>query len=278
MAEFRPISLCNNIYKLISKVRANRLRPILPSIITENQSAFIPNRLISDNVLVAFEFMHYLNHKVEGMDNYMSIKLDMSKTFDRVEWNFIKEVMEKMGFAKKWVNLIMLCIPSVSYSVIMNDKACGNITPSRGIRQGDPLSPYLFLLCAGSFSALIHKVSRDNRISGMSIGRGCPIITHLFFADDSLLFCKAKDQECQTLVDILNSYEATSGQKINTDKSSVFFSPNSPQEKKESILNILGPMQDSKHNKYLRLPNIIGKSKAQVFAKIKDRVAKKLAG
>ena len=78
--------------------------------------------------------MHYLNHKVEGMDNYMSIKLDMSKTFDRVEWNFIKEVMEKMGFAKKWVNLIMLCISSVSYSVIINGEACGNITPSRGIR------------------------------------------------------------------------------------------------------------------------------------------------
>ena len=211
---------------------------------------------------MAFEFMHYLNHKVEGMDNYMSIKLDMSKTFDRVEWNFIKEVMEKMGFAKKWVNLIMLCISSVSYSVIINGEACGNITPSRGIRQGDPLSPYLFLLCAESFSALIHKAARDNQISGMSIGRGCPIITHLFFADDSLLFCKAKDQECQKLVDILNSYEAASGQKINTDKSSVFFSPNSPQEKKESILNILGPMQDSKHNKHLGLPIIIGKSKA----------------
>ena len=96
----------------------------------------------------------------------------------------------------------------------------------------------------------------------MSIGRGCPIITHLFFADDNLVFCKAKDQECQKLVDILNSYEAASGQNINTDKSSVFFSPNSPQEKKESILNILGPMQDSKHNKYLGLPIIIGKSKA----------------
>ena len=262
MAEFRPISLCNNTYKLISKVQANRLRPILPSIITENQSAFIPDHLISDNVLVAFEFMHYLNHKVEAMDNYMSIKLDMSKTFDRVEWNFIKEVMEKMGFAKKWVNLIMLCISFVSYSVIINGEACGNITPSRGIRQGDPLSPYLFLLCAESFSALIHKAARDNQISGMSIGRGCPIITHLFFADDSLLFCKAKNQECQKLVDILNSYEAASWQKINTDKSSVFFSPNSPQEKKESILNILGPMQDSKHNKYLGLPTIIGKSKA----------------
>ena len=211
---------------------------------------------------MAFEFMHYLNHKDDGKENYMSIKLDMSKAFDRVEWNFIKEVMEKMGFAKKWVDLIMLCISSVSYSVIINGEACGNVIPSRGTRQGDPLSPYLFLLCAEGFSVLIHKAAHDNQISGISIGRGCPKITHLFFASDSLFFCKAKEQECQKLVDILNSYEVASGQKINTDKSSVFFSPNTPQERKESILNILGPMQDSRHNKFLGLPTIIGKSKA----------------
>ena len=112
----------------------------------------------------------------------------------------------------------------------------------------------------------------------MSIGKGCPKITHLFFADDSLFFYKAKEHECQKLVDILNSYEAASGQKINTDKSSVFFSPNTPQERKESTLNILGLMQDSRHNKYLGLPTIIGKSKAQVFAELQDRVGKKLAG
>ena len=262
MAEFRLINLCNTTYKLISKVLANRLKLILPSIIIENQSAFILGHLILDNVLVAFEFMHYLNHKDEGKNNYMSIKLDISKAFDRVEWKFIHEVMVKMGFAKKWVDLIMNCISFVSYSVIINGEACGNITPSRGIRQGDPLFPYLFLLCAEGLLALIHKAARDKHINGISIGRGCPILTYFFFADDSLLFCKAKAQECQKLVNILNSYEAASGQKINTDKSSVFFSPNTPQERKESILNILGPMQDSRHNKYLGLPTIIGKSKA----------------
>ena len=91
-------------------------------------------QVISDNVLVAFEFKHYLNHKNEGKESYMSIKLDMSKVFDIVQWNFIHEVMIKMGFSKKWVDLIMNCISSVSYSVIINGEACGNITPTRGIR------------------------------------------------------------------------------------------------------------------------------------------------
>ena len=103
-------------------------------------------------------------------------------------------------------------------------------------------------------------------------------MTHLFFANDSLLFCKAKEQECHALVNILNRYEEASRQKINTDKSLIFFSPNTPQELRENILNILRPMQNSKHNKYLGLSSIIGRSKAQVFAEVKDKVAKKLAG
>lgn len=107
---------------------------------------------------------------------------------------------------------------------------------------------------------------------------GCPAITHLFFADDSLLFCKAKVMECNVLMGILGVYESASGQKINPDKSSVFFNPNTSHAARDEILNSLGPMQDSRHKKYLGLPSLIGKSKSQVFAEIKERVGRKLAG
>ena len=134
MTEFCPISLCNTTYKIFSKVLTSRFKAIIPNIISENQNAFTHNCLITDNVLVAFEFMHYLNHKSEGKGNYMSIKLDISKAFDRVEWSFIKGVMNKFGFVEKWINLIMNYVSSVSYSVLINGKACGNISPSRSIR------------------------------------------------------------------------------------------------------------------------------------------------
>ena len=172
----------------------------------------------------------------------------------------------------------MNCITSVSYSILVNDGAYGSITPTRGLRQGDPISPYIFLLCADAFSSLINNAALNQKISGVSICRGCPRITHLFFTDDNLLFCKANGQECQHLIEILQLYEAASGQKINADKSSIFFSNNTSEDRRYEVLNVLGPMQVIRHKKYLGLPSIIGKSRVEIFAEVKEKVEKKLSG
>lgn len=208
----------------------------------------------------------------------MAIKLNMSKAFDRVKWIFIEKVMRKMGFNEGWISLVMKCIPFVSYLVIINGTTHGNIVPTKGLRQGNSLSPYLFLLCAEGFSFLILDAARTKQLNGISICRGAPKITHLFFADDSLLFCRANGEECNKLKEILGVYESASRQKIKIDKSSIFFSPNSSQDLKEEILNILRPMQDSRHSKYLGLPSIIGRSKKLIFVEIKEKVCKNLAG
>ena len=130
------------LYKNFSKFLANRLKKVLPSIITEHQSAFTKDRLISDNIMVAFETLHSLQRYKSGSHGYMAIKLDMSKAWDRVKWPFLEGIMRRMGFNHGWINLIMLCVKIVTYSMLVNGEPCGVIHPTRGIRQGNPISPY----------------------------------------------------------------------------------------------------------------------------------------
>ena len=168
--------------------------------------------------------MHYLDHKKSGKDGFMAIKLDISKAYDRVEWNFIELVMRRLGFHEIWVGWVMKCITTVTYSVLINGEAYGRISSTRGLRQGDPLSSYLFLLCMEAFLALISDACNRNLLNGVSICRGYPRVLHLFFADDSLFFCKAESAEVSKFVEVLKHFEAASGQKINMDKYSVTFS------------------------------------------------------
>ena len=124
-----------------------------------------------------------------GKKGQLALKLDMSKAYDRVEWVFLEKIMLQMGFNSKWVGWILECIRSVTYSILVNGEPQGHIVPTRGIRQGDPLSPYLFLLCSEGLNGLIQQAVTEGNIQGVSLCKNGPKISHLFFADDSLLFC-----------------------------------------------------------------------------------------
>ena len=141
----------------------------------------------------------------------MAFKLDMSKAYDKVEWEFLERIMRHLGLGDRLVNLIMSCISSVSYSVLFNGQPVGFIKLERDLRQGDPLSPYLFLMCAMGLQSLLHLAEMEGHIQGVAICRNGPRVSHLFFADDSILFYRAKEEECQKILDILAIYEKGSG-------------------------------------------------------------------
>ncbi|KAK5824255.1 hypothetical protein PVK06_019026 [Gossypium arboreum] len=171
LSQFKPISLCNVVYKIIAKVLVIRMSAILGNCINEAQGAFIPGRLILDNVFIAYEVLHSFKIKKRGKKGNFALKLDMNKAYDHVEWDFLAGMMKQLGFHADWIVHIMRCVCSVSYSVSLNI-ACGEwFSPSRGLRQGDPLSPYLFLICAKGFSTFIKKAEQKGLMKGAPIGR-----------------------------------------------------------------------------------------------------------
>ncbi|KAK4404353.1 hypothetical protein Sango_0803900 [Sesamum angolense] len=171
------LNLRNLIYKLVSKTIANRLKPHLNSIILPFQSAFILGRLITDNVLVAFKVNHFLKNKRGGKEGSVAIKLDMSKAYEMIEWGFMKRILLKMGFHTCIVKMIMSFVSSVSYSFMLNGSQFGYLKPGRGIRQGDLLSPYLFIICAKALNCLLQFYEIKGSIRGVAVARSAPKTT-----------------------------------------------------------------------------------------------------
>lgn len=135
--------------------------------------------------------------------------------------------MWHLGLGERLVSLIMSCLRSISYSIILNGQPVGHIKPSQGLRQCDPPLPHLFLMYVMGLQSLLHKAEVDGHIRGVAICRNCPDVSHLFFANDSVLFYHAKEK-CQKILDILAIYERGSGQKINRDKTNIFSTPTPP--------------------------------------------------
>lgn len=147
MKDLRPILICNVIYKILAKVLCNRLKSTLPLLINPAQSAFVASRSIHDNILIAFETIHAMKNRRRGKVGDVALKIDISKAYDTMDWDFLEFMHDKLGFCPKWIRWIMLCVKSVSYNFVVNDSIVGPVISSRGIRQGDLLSPYLFIIC-----------------------------------------------------------------------------------------------------------------------------------
>lgn len=223
MADLRPTSLCSVLYKIISKIIVSRMKPFMEDIVSPTQSAFVEERLISDNILIAHEIIHALRTNENVSKDFMAIKSDMSRAYDRVQWGCLRALLNALGFEEAWIEKIMFCVSTVKYSTLINDQPFGCIQPERGIRQGAPLSPFLFVLCTEGLINLIERAVAEDRIQGIQFTSNGLMIHHMLFADDSLLICRDSAAQAVELMKVLKVYEQAIGQKVNLEKSAITF-------------------------------------------------------
>ncbi|KAE8661412.1 hypothetical protein F3Y22_tig00113725pilonHSYRG00162 [Hibiscus syriacus] len=231
--QFRPINLCQVIYKIITKVIVNRLKPMLPTVISNSQTSFIPGRMITDNIILAQEVVHSMKKK-KGMKGWIAIKIDLEKAYDRLDWNFIKNTMEKLGLPNRIMGAIMNCISSTTIQINWNGGLTEPFKPSRGIRQGDPLSPYLFVIC-------IERLAQEIKLA-VEKGNWKPIKL------------------------------SKNGQKVNLQKSSIYYSNNVDAQTRNSFTNKLKIKEVENLGIYLGVPILHNQINRNTYSSIIQRV------
>lgn len=222
-ADYRPISLCNVVYKLIAKSLANRLKPHLPDYIHPSQQAFIEGRRISNNIIIAQEITHSFTLS-SSKDQAFMLKIDLAKAFDRLEWNHVVAALARKGLHGHFINLVHACISSPTFSVLINGQPFAKFRSERGIRQGCPLSPYLFVMPINELSIALQEAMSNSSLKGIVLGQNCPPIHSLLFADDLLICGQANMHEASIMSDVLHSFCTQSGQTPNWSKSGIIFS------------------------------------------------------
>uniref|UniRef100_A0A2N9I786 Reverse transcriptase domain-containing protein n=1 Tax=Fagus sylvatica TaxID=28930 RepID=A0A2N9I786_FAGSY len=274
--DYRPIALVSSIYKIVAKVLANRFCTVLGGIISTTQNAFVKGRQISDSVLIANEC---IDSRLQAAIPGVLCKLDVEKAYDYVNWNFLLYLLERCGFSEKWRKWIYFCISTVRFSILVNGSPEGFFGSTRGIRQGDPLSPLLFVVLTEALSRMMSRAVEGGLLSGFQVGsldNNVMLISHLLFADDTLIFSDANPDHIFHIRLVFTWFEAISGLKINLCKSEMVPVGHVPDL--ERLADILGCKTAKLPMNYLGLP--LGakfKSKA-IWDPILEKMERKLAG
>lgn len=252
LSEYRPIACCNVLYKCISKMIALRLKHVIPDIISASQSAFVPQRLIGDNIFLA-QALCSKYHLNSGQPR-CAIKLDIRKAFDTLNWKFLLAVLQRIGFPSSFIDWIAICLNSCMISIKVNGSLEGFFNAKSGLRQGDPISPYLFVLAMEALSACL-KVTTANENFRY---HGCTKeldITHLIFADDLMLFSYGNQPSIDCIIQGVNLFSSISGLHPNKEKSLCFFA-NVLGEVQDAVLATTGFAKGALPIRYLGLPLI----------------------
>ncbi|CAL1400664.1 unnamed protein product [Linum trigynum] len=271
---FRPISCCNFIYKCISKILVNRLKEVLPQLISSNQTASIKGRLITDNIILAHEMVKW--YKRKNVSSRCALKIDIMKTFDNVDWGFLVTVMLAMGLPEKGIKWVQCCLESTTFSVCINGGLTGNFPAKKGLRQGCPLSPYLFAISMEVLSCMLNRATARNVLpyqpQCLRIG-----LTHLCFVDDLLIFTKGSGEAVGTVATILEKFYLVSGLRCNPSKSE-FFCAGVTEEERGLLASCSRFKEGALPVRYLGIPLTAGKLKAAECRALVERITSRTRG
>ena len=250
LTDFRPVSLCNTVYKVISKILASRLKLITELAVQRNQAGFVKGRKLSDNVLLASELVADFNK--DGRVSRGCLQVDITKAFDSIEWEFIINILLAFELPPVFIQWIKTCISTPYYSVAINGELAGFFPGQKGLRQGDPISSSLFVLAMDILSKELDKAVLEGRI-GAHPACNDPLVSHLSFTDDVLIFFDGLAPSMRGILDVLREFQRNSGLALNLRKTSVFIDGNN-REAASALAAEFGITQGSLPVKYLGLP------------------------
>ncbi|MFS8026364.1 putative RNA-directed DNA polymerase [Helianthus anomalus] len=273
LGDYRPISLVGVVNKVVSKILANRLKKVLGSVISVSQSAFLGGRFILDGPLIINEVTSWFKRSKKKA---FLFKIDFEKAYDNINWGFVVDIFNQMGFGAKWCSWIWGVLSSARASVLVNGSPTFEFRCGKGMRQGDPISPFLFVVVMEALSCIFDKAVEVGVFSGINLPNDGPSLSHLFFAGDALIIGEWGETNALNVVRILRCFFVCSGLRINLSKSNIF-GIGADSEEVADLARVVGCNHDVLPFKYLGLMVGANMNKVSSWKPIYDIVESRLA-